>query len=161
MSMSAADQTFVKALLDAAKGCVLREFLTPTTTHSAFALLEKLSINYSGIFLNILTKASEAWRSKLAGAEREKALAPLKKTGWTEVTDRDAITKEFTFNDFNEAWGFMTRVAMQAEKLGHHPEWTNVYNRVEITLTTHDIGGLADIDIQLANFIERAAKLFH
>jgi len=118
-------------------------------------------MNYSAVFLDILSKATEAWRTKLAGAERTKALAPLTKAGWGEVGNRDAITKEFTFNDFNEAWGFMTRVAMEADKLGHHPEWTNVYNRVEITLTTHDIGGLADIDIQLATFIERAAKLFH
>ncbi|MDT4814908.1 putative pterin-4-alpha-carbinolamine dehydratase [compost metagenome] len=77
--------------------------------------------------------------------------------GWTTVQDRDAIFKRFTFHDFNAAFGFMTRVAIQADKADHHPEWFNVYNRVDITLSTHDANGLTQRDIDLAHFIERAA----
>jgi 4a-hydroxytetrahydrobiopterin dehydratase len=87
---------------------------------------------------------------KLQGPARVKALSDL--NGWNEVDGRDAISKTFTFKNFNEAFGFMTRVAMQAEKLDHHPEWFNVYKTVEVTLTTHDVDGLSDLDIKLANF---------
>jgi 4a-hydroxytetrahydrobiopterin dehydratase len=79
-------------------------------------------------------------------------------SGWAPVEGRDAAQKTFKFGDFNAAFGFMTRVALAAEKADHHPEWFNVYNRVEITLTTHDAGGLSDRDIALARFIEAAAK---
>jgi 4a-hydroxytetrahydrobiopterin dehydratase len=92
---------------------------------------------------------------KLQGPARAKALSDL--NGWNEVDGRDAISKTFTFKNFNEAFGFMTRVAMQAEKLDHHPEWFNVYKTVEGTLTTHDVDGLSDLDIKLANFMDRAA----
>lgn len=92
---------------------------------------------------------------KLAGAEREAALAAL--DGWAEVDGRDAIQKSFAFGDFNEAFGFMGRIALAAEKADHHPEWFNVYNRVEITLSTHDAGGLSQRDIELAKFIDRIA----
>jgi len=68
------------------------------------------------------------------------------------------IQKEFLFKDFNQAFGFITRVALKAEKMDHHPEWFNVYNKVQITLSTHDCSGLSDNDVQLANFIETAAK---
>ncbi|MBI1366122.1 MAG: 4a-hydroxytetrahydrobiopterin dehydratase [Alphaproteobacteria bacterium] len=78
--------------------------------------------------------------------------------GWTPVDGRDAASKTFLFADFNAAFGFMTRVALAAEKADHHPEWFNVYNRVEITLSTHDAGGLTMRDVELAAFIERAAK---
>ncbi|GIT92568.1 putative pterin-4-alpha-carbinolamine dehydratase [Jannaschia pagri] len=71
--------------------------------------------------------------------------------GWTE--DDGALTRQFTFQDFSEAWGFMTRVAMLAETADHHPEWSNVYNRVDIRLTTHDAGGLTDKDTALATAI--------
>lgn len=77
--------------------------------------------------------------------------------GWSPVEGRDAASKIFTFADFNAAFGFMTRVALAAEKADHHPEWFNVYNRVEITLTTHDAGGLSKRDVALARFIEDAA----
>lgn len=77
--------------------------------------------------------------------------------GWEEVEERDAARKTFTFADFNEAFGFMTRIAIAADKADHHPEWFNVYNRVEITLTTHDADGLSERDVSLASFIERAA----
>jgi 4a-hydroxytetrahydrobiopterin dehydratase len=90
--------------------------------------------------------------AKLTGKTRSDALATLK--GWTEVAGRDAIQKSFKFADFNQAWGFMTRVALAAEKADHHPEWSNVYNKVEITLSTHDAGGLSDKDVKLAQFID-------
>ncbi len=70
------------------------------------------------------------------------------------VTGRDAIYKEFVFHDFNEAWGFMSRVALKAEQMNHHPEWFNVYNKVQITLSTHDVGGLSDRDTDLATAID-------
>ncbi len=77
--------------------------------------------------------------------------------GWAPVDGRDAAKKVFRFKDFNEAFGFMTRVALAADKADHHPEWFNVYNRVEITLTTHDAGGLSERDAALAAFIDNAA----
>ena len=70
------------------------------------------------------------------------------------VKERDAIYKEFLFKDFNQAFGFMTRVALKADKVDHHPEWFNVYNKVQITLATHDCGGLSTRDVNMANFIE-------
>ena len=91
----------------------------------------------------------------LVGAKRQTALRELH--GWSEVVDRDAIRKSFQFADFNAAWGFMTRVAMMAEKLDHHPEWFNVYNRVEIVLTTHDANGVTARDIALARHIDAIA----
>jgi 4a-hydroxytetrahydrobiopterin dehydratase len=92
---------------------------------------------------------------KLSGAARDTALATLPE--WREVAGRDAIMRGFKFADFNAAWGFMTRVALQAERLDHHPEWFNVYSTVEITLSTHECGGLSERDIALAAFIDKAA----
>jgi len=69
---------------------------------------------------------------------------------WAEVEGRDAITRTYQFADFNAAWGFMSRVALVAEQMNHHPEWFNVYNKVEVTLSTHDAGGLTELDIKLA-----------
>ena len=90
--------------------------------------------------------------AKLSGKARSDALATLK--GWSEVSGRDAIQRSFKFADFNQAWGFMTRVALAADKADHHPEWSNVYNRVEIVLSTHDAGGLSDKDVALARLID-------
>lgn len=90
---------------------------------------------------------------RLDGDARHGALAKL--SGWSLRSDRDAITRSFAFADFSEAWGFMNRVALLAESMNHHPEWFNVWNRVEITLTTHDVGGLSDRDVALAEAIER------
>jgi 4a-hydroxytetrahydrobiopterin dehydratase len=87
-------------------------------------------------------------RTKLTGSAREAALAGL--SGWSEVHGRDAITRKFMFKDFNAAFGFMTRAALVAEKLDHHPEWFNVYKTVEVTLSTHDAGGLTELDVTLA-----------
>ena len=77
--------------------------------------------------------------------------------GWAPVEGRDAIKKTFKFKTFNEAWGFMARVALAAEKLNHHPEWFNVYNRVEVKLTTHDSGGVTELDLKLAAAMDEAA----
>ena len=85
---------------------------------------------------------------KLSDTARDEALATL--SGWTHDAERDAIAKTYTFGDFVEAWGFMTRAAIVAEGLYHHPEWFNVYNRGEVTLTTHDVSGLSDLDVTLA-----------
>jgi 4a-hydroxytetrahydrobiopterin dehydratase len=74
---------------------------------------------------------------------------------WAPALDRDALRREFKFADFNEAWGFMTRVALAAEKLDHHPDWSNVWNTVRIELSTHDVGGLSNKDIQLAQMIDK------
>lgn len=92
---------------------------------------------------------------KLAAQGRKAALARLK--GWSEAPGRDAITKKFQFADFNEAFGFMARVALVAEKLDHHPEWFNVYKTVEVTLSTHDAGGLTERDIKLAEAMDKFA----
>jgi 4a-hydroxytetrahydrobiopterin dehydratase len=92
---------------------------------------------------------------KLSGDVRKAALAKLK--GWSEAQGRDAIAKKFVFKDFNEAFGFMTRVALVAEKLDHHPEWFNVYKTVEVTLSTHDAGGLTERDVELAAVMDRIA----
>lgn len=89
---------------------------------------------------------------KLTDEERRTALSSV--PAWREVSGRDAIMRSLTFADFNEAFAFMTRIALTAEKMDHHPEWFNVYNRVEITLSTHDAGGLSARDIALAEFID-------
>lgn len=92
---------------------------------------------------------------KLDGEARKAALAKL--AGWSEVPGRDAITRKFVFKDFNEAFGFMTRAALVAEKMDHHPEWFNVYKTVEVTLATHDAGGVTALDVTLAEAMDRIA----
>ncbi len=92
---------------------------------------------------------------KLTDTERESALAEL--DGWSLVDGRDAMSKTFTFKNFNEAFGWMSRVAMAAEKMDHHPEWFNVYKTVEVTLATHDVGGLSNLDIELAKKMDKMA----
>src|ERR1700743_2702285 len=94
--------------------------------------------------------------AKLTGDARKHALASLPQ--WKEADGRDAITRRFVFKDFNEAFGFMARVALAAEKMDHHPEWSNVYKTVVVTLTTHDAGGVTERDITLAAVMERFAK---
>lgn len=86
----------------------------------------------------------------------EAALAEL--TGWAKAEGpRDAVFKRFLFKDFNQAFGFMTRVALLADKMDHHPEWSNVYNRVEVLLTTHDADGVTELDVKMARFMDEAA----
>ncbi|XP_066581175.1 probable pterin-4-alpha-carbinolamine dehydratase [Prorops nasuta] len=122
---------------------------------------------------NILVDARQVTRShavasntkkktmtKLTQEDREKSLNPLISKGWSVQSNRDAIEKSFQFTNFNEAFGFMTRVALQAEKMDHHPEWFNVYNKVNITLSSHDVNGLSQRDIKLATFIDKAAATF-
>jgi len=92
---------------------------------------------------------------KLTGSARKSALAKL--AGWSEVKGRDAISRKFTFKDFNEAFGFMSRVALVAEKNDHHPEWRNVYKTVEVVLATHDAGGVTARDIDLAKAMNAIA----
>lgn len=87
-------------------------------------------------------------RDKLDGKTVDKALSELE--GWTLEDGGDAILRSFAFKNFSEAFGFMARAALAAEKLDHHPEWSNVYNKVEVRLTTHDAGGLTDLDFKLA-----------
>ncbi|HUO89969.1 MAG TPA: 4a-hydroxytetrahydrobiopterin dehydratase [Rhizomicrobium sp.] len=93
---------------------------------------------------------------KLEPAARSAALARLPQ--WKAVEGRDAIARKFEFEDFNAAFGFMARTALLAEKMDHHPEWFNVYNKVEVTLSTHDAGGLTQKDIDLATAMDALAK---
>lgn len=92
---------------------------------------------------------------KLLGQKRAAALADMK--GWEELPDRDAVKKTYQFADFVDAFGFMTRAAIVAEKMDHHPEWFNVYRTVEVVLTTHDVGGLSTNDIALAKAMDALA----
>ena len=92
---------------------------------------------------------------KLDNSARKSALAKL--NGWSDVPGRDAITRKFTFKNFNEAFGFMTRAALVAEKMDHHPEWSNIYKTVDVTLSTHDAGGLTELDVKLAEAMDKIA----
>ena len=94
---------------------------------------------------------------KLTDQQRATELAALLANGWKMVEGRDAIAQSFKFKSFNQAFGWMTRVAMYAEKCNHHPEWSNVYNRVEVLLTTHSVGGLSELDLKLAKTMDRLA----
>lgn len=94
---------------------------------------------------------------KLTTDERTEALEALQKTGWEEVDGRDAITKTFEFRNFVRAFGWMSSVALAAEKMNHHPEWSNTYNKVTVTLTTHDADGLTGKDIRLAKKMDNFA----
>jgi 4a-hydroxytetrahydrobiopterin dehydratase len=92
---------------------------------------------------------------RLSAEARREALGGL--AGWTGTSGRDAIGKTFTFKDFNQAFGFMTRVALVAEKMDHHPEWRNVYRTVEVVLSTHDAGGVTALDLELARSMNEIA----
>ncbi len=93
--------------------------------------------------------------ARLSEKEREEALASL--AGWRMAEGREAIVKRFVFADFNHAFGWMARVALIAERMDHHPEWTNVYRTVDVTLSTHDAGGLTALDMRLAREMDRVA----
>jgi len=102
-----------------------------------------------------LAKMADGARpGKLEGDERVTKLTELKAAGWSEVEGRDAIYKEFVFKDFNQAFGVMTRVALKAEKMDHHPEWFNVYNKLQVTLSSHDVSGLSQRDVTMAKFMD-------
>lgn len=94
---------------------------------------------------------------KLDAAERAKVLPELEVRGWRHDQARDAIAKTYRFTDFTQAFGWMTKVALAAEKFDHHPEWSNVYSRVEVVLTTHDAGGLTALDAKLAERMDALA----
>ncbi|XP_050430740.1 pterin-4-alpha-carbinolamine dehydratase-like [Adelges cooleyi] len=96
--------------------------------------------------------------SLLTKEQRDELLAPLFSNKWTMVKDRDAIYKEFLFADFIQAFGFMAQVAVKSEKMDHHPEWFNVYNKVQVTLATHDVSGLSTNDVNLATFMDKIEK---
>jgi 4a-hydroxytetrahydrobiopterin dehydratase len=114
----------------------------------------------------LTTKSSKNMASKygpkLSEEERATKLKPLlvEKKWAIDDSGRDAIKKEFVFKDFNEAFGFMTRVALKADKMDHHPEWFNCYNKVNITLSSHDVNGISDRDIKMAQFIEQCYQPF-
>lgn len=95
--------------------------------------------------------------AKLTDDARSEALRRLSERGWRHDPARDAISKNYRFKGFSGAFGWMTQVALLAEKLDHHPEWFNVYNRVEVTLTTHDVRGLTELDLQLADRMDQLA----
>ena len=94
---------------------------------------------------------------RLSGADRDAELSALHAAAWRLVEDREAITKTFEFKNFVDAFGFMTRAALWAEKWNHHPEWFNVYKTVDVTLTTHDAGGLTTLDVRLAKKMDALA----
>lgn len=94
---------------------------------------------------------------RLSQAERDDLLPPLGETGWAGVAERDALRKIWKFRNFSEAWGFMSRAALAAEKLNHHPEWSNSYNVVDVTLTTHACDGLSELDVRLARRLDKLA----
>ncbi len=96
-------------------------------------------------------------RPTSAMLETERAAALESLTGWAYDENARAITKTFMFTDFSEAWGFMNRAALLAEKMDHHPEWFNVYNRVEVKMTTHDADGVTSLDIEMATAMESFA----
>jgi 4a-hydroxytetrahydrobiopterin dehydratase len=93
---------------------------------------------------------------KLTADARKAALGKL--SNWSDVKNRDAITRKFTFKNFREAFVFMTKVAEVAEDMNHHPEWFNVYKTVEVTLSTHDAGGVTDLDVKLAEAMDKLAR---
>ena len=93
--------------------------------------------------------------TKLSPEDRAAALASLPL--WSEVEARDAISREFTFDDFSEAWAFMCRAALKAEQMNHHPEWFNVWSTVRVTMSTHDCGGLSKLDVTMARFMDSIA----
>jgi len=95
--------------------------------------------------------------AELLSTEDRSALPALGETGWGAVENRDAIRKVWKFKNFSEAWGFMTRAALAAEKLNHHPEWSNKFNVVDVTLITHDCNGLSALDISLARLMDKFA----
>ena len=94
--------------------------------------------------------------AKLSETQRDAFLSDH--PDWEHLAERDAVYREFRFRDFNEAFAFMTRVALLAEKMDHHPEWFNVYNKVQVTLTTHDVDGLSDNDVRMVAFMDEHAR---
>lgn len=142
--------------------------VTTATKHAFRKSVANKNFNFHNFFPSIrclsltplqwsVGKGMNKMSDKLTQEDRSTSLATLLSKGWAVQSDRDAIYKEFTFKDFNQAFGFMTRIALKADKMDHHPEWFNVYNKVNITLSSHDVNGLSKRDVKLGNFIEEAA----
>merc|ERR1712235_81453 len=127
--------------------------LIPFLSPISIVLQTGIMLSRSSVSFSILKRFKMSY-TPLDDEQRNAMVA----CGWSLVENRDAIFKKFEFGDFNEAFGFMTRVAIKADVMCHHPEWFNVYNRVEVTLSTHDIGGLSDRDMKLAQFCD---KIYH
>ncbi|XP_026745364.1 probable pterin-4-alpha-carbinolamine dehydratase [Trichoplusia ni] len=113
----------------------------------------RVAVRYAS--LSATSPSRRKMADKLTQEDRDTQLQPLLKAGWKVQSQRDAIEKEFQFKDFNQAFGFMTRVALLAEKMDHHPEWFNVYNKVQVTLSSHDVNGLSKRDIRMATFMDK------
>jgi len=109
-----------------------------------------------GVRVKPVSKREVSMTERLSAEARKSALAQL--SGWSETPGREAIGRTFIFKDFNEAFGFMSRAALVAEKHDHHPEWRNVYKTVEVVLATHDAGGVTRLDIQLAMAMNAIAR---
>ncbi|KAL3998381.1 Pterin-4-alpha-carbinolamine dehydratase domain protein [Acanthocheilonema viteae] len=107
---------------------------------------------------NIASHTQKVVVMMLSEEQRKQLLQPLIDKGWEMVEGRDAIRKNLRFENFSEAFGFMTQVAMYAEKMDHHPEWFNIYNKIEVTLSSHDVNGLSEKDIKLASYIEKLSS---
>ncbi|KAH8404690.1 hypothetical protein KR215_007108 [Drosophila sulfurigaster] len=140
--------------------------LYPTSTKTAATAAVATGVigNYNRQqALTLTTKAATKRKmvAKLTEQERSEKLQPLLDAGWTLVEGRDAIYKEFQLKDFNQAFSLMTGVALLAEKINHHPEWFNCYNKVQVTLSTHDVNGLSSQDIRMANYLEAQVKLLN
>ena len=129
--------------------------LAPLTYLCLFMLLVASRSFSSSTLINASKVNRRLYSAKLlAASERDTMLAPILSSGWKLVEGRDAVTKSFKFPDFVAAFAFMTRVALVAEKMNHHPEWFNVYNRVDVTLSTHDCGGISSLDVELAKHMD-------
>ncbi|UMM11597.1 hypothetical protein L5515_000802 [Caenorhabditis briggsae] len=137
---------------------LLHRLQTSVRFLSTSSLSSSLPSTSHRLFSSTIAVSARKKMPLLTESERTEQLSGLKSAGWKLVEGRDAIQKTFMFKDFNEAFGFMTRVGLKAEKMDHHPEWFNVYNKVDITLSTHDCGGLSPNDVKLARFIESIAK---
>lgn len=101
--------------------------------------------------------ATQLSRDKLEGENRQSQLKPLLDSGWKVLDSRDALYKEYVYENFNQAFGVMSRVALLADKLDHHPEWFNVYNKLQVTLATHTCSGITEYDVHLAKFIDKVS----
>ncbi|XP_075982707.1 pterin-4a-carbinolamine dehydratase [Anticarsia gemmatalis] len=114
-----------------------------------------VAVRYASASTSLTSPNRRKMADKLSQEERGSLLQPLLQSGWKLQSNRDAIEKEFQFKDFNQAFGFMTRVALLAEKMDHHPEWFNVYNKLQVTLSSHDVNGLSKRDIRMATFMDK------
>ncbi|XP_034488461.1 pterin-4-alpha-carbinolamine dehydratase isoform X2 [Drosophila innubila] len=137
--------------------------LYPTSTRAAATGLGNWRPYIKQQARTLSTKAATKRKmvAKLNEQERSEKLQPLLDAGWTMVEGRDAIYKEFLMKDFNQAFSFMTGAALLAEKMNHHPEWFNCYNKVQVTLSTHDVSGLSSNDIRMAKYFDAQAQLLN